>query len=94
MSVDPKLAIADGALGFWKAVPQVFSITKAQRSLPDRWDSDDSRRNEAAYRFSRILRVGTQSFKEMEIPHGCLKTLVAHVALNGPDVYPLFEKVA
>lgn len=31
MNVDPKLAIADGALGFWKALPQVFSITKGQR---------------------------------------------------------------
>lgn len=31
MSVDPKLAIADGALGFWKALPQVFYSTKAQR---------------------------------------------------------------
>jgi len=31
MSVDPKLAIADGALGFWKALPKVFATTKAQR---------------------------------------------------------------
>lgn len=31
MSVDPKLAIADGALGFWKALPQVFPTTQAQR---------------------------------------------------------------
>ena len=31
MTVDPKLAIADGALGFWKALPQVFSTTKGQR---------------------------------------------------------------
>lgn len=31
MSVDPKLAIADGALGFWKALPQVFPTTKGQR---------------------------------------------------------------
>jgi putative transposase len=31
MTVDPKLAIADGALGFWKALPQVFPTTKAQR---------------------------------------------------------------
>jgi len=31
MEVDPKLAIADGALGFWKALPQVFPTTKAQR---------------------------------------------------------------
>ena len=28
---DPKLAIADGALGFWKALPQVFPTTRAQR---------------------------------------------------------------
>jgi putative transposase len=28
---DPKLAIADGALGFWKALPQVYPTTKAQR---------------------------------------------------------------
>jgi len=31
LTVDPKLAIADGALGFWKALPQVFPSTKAQR---------------------------------------------------------------
>jgi putative transposase len=31
MTVDPKLAIADGALGFWKALPKVFATTKAQR---------------------------------------------------------------
>jgi len=31
MSVDPKLAIADGALGFWKALPQVFPSTVSQR---------------------------------------------------------------
>ena len=31
MSVHPKLAIADGALGFWKALPQVFPTTKVQR---------------------------------------------------------------
>lgn len=31
VSVDPKLAIADGALGFWKALPQVFATTKGQR---------------------------------------------------------------
>jgi hypothetical protein len=28
MSEDPKLAIADGALGFWKALPQVFPSTR------------------------------------------------------------------
>lgn len=28
---DPELAIGDGALGFWKARPQVFPATKAQR---------------------------------------------------------------
>jgi len=31
MNVEPKLAIADGALGFWKALPQVFPTTKGQR---------------------------------------------------------------
>ena len=31
MSVDPKLAIADGALAFWKALSQVFPTTAAQR---------------------------------------------------------------
>jgi transposase-like protein len=31
MTGDPKLAIADGALGFWKALPKVFPTTKAQR---------------------------------------------------------------
>jgi len=31
MTIDPKLAIADGALGFWKALPQVFPTTKTQR---------------------------------------------------------------
>lgn len=31
MSSDPKLAVADGALVFWKALPQVFPTTKAQR---------------------------------------------------------------
>jgi len=29
--VDPKLAIGDGALGFWKAVAEVFPATKEQR---------------------------------------------------------------
>lgn len=29
--VDPKLAIADGALGFWKALPQVYPTTRTQR---------------------------------------------------------------
>ena len=28
---DPSLAIGDGALGFWKALPQVWPSTKAQR---------------------------------------------------------------
>jgi transposase-like protein len=28
---DPELAIGDGALGFWKALPQVFPCTKQQR---------------------------------------------------------------
>lgn len=31
MNEDPKLAIADGALGFWKALPQVFPTTRMQR---------------------------------------------------------------
>jgi putative transposase len=31
MTGDPKLAIADGALGFWKALPKVFATTRAQR---------------------------------------------------------------
>jgi transposase-like protein len=31
LSVDPKLAIGDGALGFWKALPQIFGETRAQR---------------------------------------------------------------
>lgn len=31
LSTDPKLAIGDGALGFWKALPQVFGMTKMQR---------------------------------------------------------------
>tara|TARA_B100000949_G_C14237919_1_gene432069 strand:- start:48 stop:1262 length:1215 start_codon:yes stop_codon:yes gene_type:complete len=31
MTEDPKLAVADGALGFWKALPQVFPTTKLQR---------------------------------------------------------------
>ena len=31
LKIDPKLAIGDGALGFWKALPQVFGTTQAQR---------------------------------------------------------------
>ena len=31
LSVDPKLAVGDGALGFWKALTQVYGTTKAQR---------------------------------------------------------------
>ncbi len=31
LKVDPTLAIGDGALGFWKALPQVFGSTQAQR---------------------------------------------------------------
>lgn len=31
LRIDPKLAIGDGALGFWKALPQVFGTTRAQR---------------------------------------------------------------
>lgn len=28
LSIDPKLAVGDGALGFWKALPQVYGSTK------------------------------------------------------------------
>ena len=31
LAVDPKLAIGDGALGFWKALAEVFPATKEQR---------------------------------------------------------------
>ena len=31
LDIDPELAIADGALGFWKALPQVWPSTKQQR---------------------------------------------------------------
>ncbi len=31
LQIDPKLATGDGALGFWKALPQVFGATRAQR---------------------------------------------------------------
>jgi len=31
LTIDPKLAIGDGALGFWKALPQVYGKTRAQR---------------------------------------------------------------
>jgi putative transposase len=31
LSIDPKLATGDGALGFWKAVAQVFPTTRSQR---------------------------------------------------------------
>ena len=31
LKVDPQLAIGDGALGFWKALPQVFGTTRSQR---------------------------------------------------------------
>lgn len=31
LAVDPKLAVGDGALGFWKALPQVYPSTKEQR---------------------------------------------------------------
>lgn len=31
LTVDPKLATGDGALGFWKALPQVFGTTRTQR---------------------------------------------------------------
>jgi putative transposase len=31
LTVNPKLAIGDGSLGFWKALPQVFGSTRTQR---------------------------------------------------------------
>jgi transposase-like protein len=31
MTIDPKLAIADGALGFWAALPKVYPTTREQR---------------------------------------------------------------
>jgi putative transposase len=31
LSIDPKLATGDGGLGFWKALPQIFGTTRAQR---------------------------------------------------------------
>ena len=31
LTIDPRLAIGDGALGFWKALPQVFGHTRTQR---------------------------------------------------------------
>lgn len=31
LTVDPKLAVGDGALGFWKALPQVYPTTQEQR---------------------------------------------------------------
>lgn len=31
LAVEPKLATRDGALGFWKALPQVFPATRTQR---------------------------------------------------------------
>jgi transposase-like protein len=31
LEIDPKLATADGGLGFWKALPQVYPMTRAQR---------------------------------------------------------------
>ena len=31
LKIDPKLAIGDGALGFWKALPQVYGSTRVQR---------------------------------------------------------------
>jgi transposase-like protein len=31
LTIDPALATGDGSLGFWKALPQVFGTTKAQR---------------------------------------------------------------
>ena len=31
LSMDPQVAIGDGSLGFWKALPQVFGSTRTQR---------------------------------------------------------------
>lgn len=31
LTIDPKLATGDGALGFWKALPQVLPTTRTQR---------------------------------------------------------------
>jgi transposase-like protein len=31
LTIDPKLAVGDGALGFWKAIAEVFPSTKEQR---------------------------------------------------------------
>ena len=31
LTIDPRLAIGDGALGFWKALPQVYGHTRTQR---------------------------------------------------------------
>ena len=31
LTIEPKLATGDGALGFWKALPQVYPTTRAQR---------------------------------------------------------------
>jgi putative transposase len=31
LKIDPHVAVGDGALGFWKALPQVFGTTRAQR---------------------------------------------------------------
>ena len=31
LSIDPEVAVGDGALGFWKALPKVWPATKAQR---------------------------------------------------------------
>jgi transposase-like protein len=31
LTINPKVAIGDGALGFWKALPQVFGTTREQR---------------------------------------------------------------
>jgi putative transposase len=31
LTIEPKVAVGDGALGFWKALPQVFGSTREQR---------------------------------------------------------------
>jgi len=34
MTIAPKVAVGDGALGFWKALPQVFGETRFYRQPP------------------------------------------------------------
>lgn len=68
---DPELAIGDGALGFWKALPQVFPATKAQRcwvhktanvlnKLPKRQQPEAKRAIWEIYRAGSALMHGTE----------------------------------